>query len=259
MGRAGRGIALSCLVVGLGACGGRSERGFSEATSKTPTSPPAPGKPPEAPTSVGPAAGGSQSQPPEPPASDLPPSKCATGPTSFEARLAWQRGSGLYGMMQAPFFAFSPGGTELITPTEEYATLGSNVYAVADGAELPQSAGWVLDRDDAWSRELRGSSPYAYLEGVAVVDMALEQVLLPLPEVPSAVRLSADGQYVLGLYCQDVPRLERRRISDGQVTVLELDPELAPARPGTTPTRMRCCSWAGRTTARSSRPAAATS
>jgi hypothetical protein len=143
----------------------------------------------------------------------------------------WQRSFELYGIMDQPFLVFSPSGAELLSPADQYAMTGSVVHAVADGAELKRFDYWVLGRDASWSRELRGNDRYTYPETRSVVDLEHEQVLLSLGERPPLARLSADGQYVFDLACTDSATLERRRVADGQRSVLALDAALG-ACPG---------------------------
>jgi hypothetical protein len=131
-------------------------------------------------------------------------------------------------MDATPYFAFAGDGSKLITPSDEYGQDGNRVFAVADGAPITGTTARVLGRDAAWSRELRGTELFSTAGDVSVVDIEREQTLLSLGPVSRMVRLSADGKYAFGVYCNDGDRLERRRISDGDVSVVPLSAELSP-------------------------------
>jgi hypothetical protein len=233
-------ITFACLVAGLTACGGRAEGSSSEVPSHAydsigdePAKPVA--EPPSSPSYSG---GGSQAAPtpeyPGPAQND----GCGAAPSSPKTELIWEQRVPLYGIDATPYFALSGDGSKLITPSDQYGQDGNHVFAIADGAELPKTTARVLGRDRAWSRELRGADLFASASAASsinVVDMALDQPLLALGPVSRLVGLSADGQYTFGVYCQGADpgaaasdRLERRRISDGQVTLLPLSAEVSP-------------------------------
>lgn len=192
------GMALACLALGLSGCGGRSEHAGDE-----PAVPPVDQQP-------------------------LATGACADSGSALRAELRWRRGGGMYGISDAPFFGFSPDGVQLMVPSDQYGMAGAPLLGVSDGSLLRSSEGVVLGRDAGWSLELRGSNPYPHLGEVQVVDLVREQLLFQLPDAPALVRASWDGAFVFGVYCQDVPRLERRRVADGVVTSIELLPELSP-------------------------------
>jgi WD40 repeat protein len=231
-------IAVACLVAGVAACGGQAEGSPSGARSDPyapigdePTNPAA-----EPPSDPNYSAGGSQAAPAYPSAAQN--DVCGAAPSSPKTELIWERGVPLYGIDPTPYFAFSGDGSKLITPSDQYGQDGNHIFAVADGAEQPKSPARVLGRDVAWSRELRGADLFASPSAagsISVVDIALDEPLLALGAVSGLVGLSADGQYVFGAYCQGADpgatggdRLERRRVSDGQVTLLPLSADVSP-------------------------------
>jgi hypothetical protein len=226
-------IVCSCLVVALGACGGRAERTPLDVPLDPRADYPDSGQPvtgaSEPPTNPGYPAGGSPSVPapeyPDPGSIEEP---CAGSASSLRTKLLWEQSVPLYGVDATPYFAFSADGSKLITPSDEYGMDGSATFAVADGAPVMGIKARVLGRDAAWSRELRGAELFTPSADVNVVDIELEQTLLSLGPVSPQLSLSADGKYVFGVYCHDGDRLERRRISDGEVTAVPLSAELSP-------------------------------
>jgi hypothetical protein len=233
-------IAFACLLACLAACGGRAAGSpsgdSSDAYDPVGDEPPRPAaEPPSYPSY---SAGGSQAAPspayPSPAQND----GCGAAPSSPKTELIWEQGVPLYGIDPTPYFAFSGDGSKIITPSDQYGQEGNHIFAAANGAELPKNPARVLGRDMAWSRELRGADLFASpsaTDSISVVDMALDQPLLALGPVSRLVGLSADGQYVFGVYCQGADpgaaasdRLERRRISDGQVTLLPLSADVSP-------------------------------
>lgn len=200
-----RGIVFSYLAAYSGACGGRAE--------PTPFD--------------GPLDGPADYRVPRYPDPGSTGDLCADPPSSLRTKLLWEQSLPLYGMDAVPYFAFSGDGSKLITPSDQYGK-GNGLFAVADGARITGTKARVLGRDAAWSRELRGPDLRGPAGEVSVVDLELEQTLLSLGPVSQLVRLSADGKYVFGVYCHDRDRLERRGISDGEVTVVPLSAELSP-------------------------------
>jgi hypothetical protein len=218
-------------AVGLGACGGRAERTVFDGPLEASADYPARGEPGPSQQPSGPSysAGGSQALPAsDPPEPSSTPDRCAGPARPVQTKLLWEQGVGLYGMDPTPYFAFSGDGSQLITPGDEYGMDGNGTFAVADGTRMPQTSARVLGRDAAWSRELRGADRFTTAGDISVVDLRLEQTLLSLGPVSRLVSISADGNYVFGVYCQDGDRLERRRLSDNEVTILPLDARVSP-------------------------------
>ncbi len=178
------------------------------------------------PAGPGYAAGGSQSLP-EPPHAD-PSSHCSAEPVSMQLDLSWKVGAGLYGIVDTPLFGFSPDGSRLITPSDQYGMDGGLIYSVADGSQLRTVAAQVLDRDAAWSHELRVTDQNVYPAKSGVVDLATENVVLDLGQSSWLQRFSADGRYLLGLSCQGSARLERRQVPGGQLTAPPLEDLVSP-------------------------------
>ncbi len=233
------GSMVLCLVAGLCACGGRAERtAFDSPLDGPPEYPgggggePANG-PSQQPSNPGYSADGSQMLPApgyrDPRSTEDP---CGGPPSSLGAKLLWAQVVPFYGMDATPYFAFSGDGSKLITPSDEYGMDGNVTFAVADGARITGAKARVLGRDAAWSRELRGTDHYGPAGDVTVVEIGLEQTLLSLDSVSRLISLSADGKYAFGVYCHDGDRLERRRISDGESTVVPLSAELSPCTVG---------------------------
>lgn len=226
-------IVFACFAAHSCACGGRTEQTAFDRSPVAPPDDPASGEPAkgasEQPSNAGYTAGGSQSLPaPGSPEPGLTQDRCAGPPSSLPTKLLWEQVVRLYGVDATPYFAFSGDGSKLITPSDQYAHDGNAIFSVADGARIPAAKARVLGRDAAWSRELRGADPFGPSGEVSIVDMDLEQTLLSLGSVSPLLSLSADGEYVFAVYCQDGDRLERRGIPDGEVTVLPLSAERSP-------------------------------
>jgi WD40 repeat protein len=226
-----RAIVVCCLAAGSSACGGRAEQTAFDGRLDVPADYGASGEPAndtsEQPSNPSYSAGGSQMLPEYPDPSSTQ-DQCAGPPSSLGTKLLWELAVPLYGIDATPYFAFSGDGSKLMIPTDEYGRDGNAILAADDGAPITGPEVHVLGRDAAWSRELRGTDPFSSAGDVSVVDIGPEQTLLSLGPVSRLVSLSADGNYVFGVYCNDGDRLERRRISDGEVTVVPLSAELSP-------------------------------
>jgi hypothetical protein len=226
-----RGIVCACVAAGSSACGGRAEQTPFDGRLDVAADYGAGGEPAngtsEQPSNPSYSAGGSQMLPeyPDPGSTQ---DQCAGPPSSLGTKLLWEQVVPLYGIDSTPYFAFSGDGSKVITPSDEYGHDGNAIFATNDGARIMRPEAHVLGRDAAWSRELRGADLNSPAGDVSVVDVALEQILLSLGPVSRLVSLSADGNYVFAVYCNDGDRLERRRISDGEVTVVPLSAELSP-------------------------------
>lgn len=150
---------------------------------------------------------------------------CSESAPVLGAELVWQDSFVFYGSSDFPFMGFSPDGAQLIVPISEAPNQqGNRSYGVANGALLAQPPPAVLSRDAAWSRQLL-SLPGALVQVGDVAEVVSGQALLSFKgEPPGAlqVRLSDDGQFLFRVKCQEGLRVERLRISDGEVSSVPL-------------------------------------
>lgn len=152
---------------------------------------------------------------------------CAASAQPLHAELLWQDVFPFYGSSDYPFIGFSPDGAELIVPIPEAPNQqGNRRYAVSSGEQFAQLLPAVLGRDAAWSRQLLSvPGSVVYLGGVA--EVASGEPLLSFGTGlalarPLQVLLSSDGQYMFRLSCDAGLRVERLRISDGEVSSVAL-------------------------------------
>lgn len=150
---------------------------------------------------------------------------CAASAPPLHAELRWQDAFPFSGSSDYPFIGFSPDAAELLVPIPEAPNQqGNRRYGVGSGEQFAQPLPAVLGRDSAWSRQLLSVPGGAiYFGGVA--EIASGQALLSLGAnlpIPLQVRISDDGQYLFRLRCEDGLRVERLRISDGEVSSVAL-------------------------------------
>jgi hypothetical protein len=153
------------------------------------------------------------------------PATCAADAQPLQAELLWQDAFPFYGSSDYPFIGFSPDGEELLVPIPESPNQqGNRRYGVQTGEQFAQPLPAVLGRDPSWSRQLL-SIPGSVMFLGSVAEVASGEPLLSLGtglERPLQVRLSDDGQYVFRLSCEAGLRVERVRISDGEVSSVAL-------------------------------------
>jgi hypothetical protein len=166
------------------------------------------------------AAGGSGPEAPQMPT-------CAAQSGALRAQLLWQDAFTFSGSSDYPYMGISPDGTSLILPIEEAVhSAGNRSYSLPAGELLVQPLPAVLSRDDGWSRELLAQHGLPISVG-SLVEMTQGRVLTSFPTEqawPLQARLSADGQYLFRLRCQDGLRIERVGIDDGEIASIPLGP-----------------------------------
>jgi hypothetical protein len=173
-------------------------------------------------SSAGPSqpAGGSGPSSPQMPT-------CAAQSGALHAELLWQDVFTFSGSSDYPFMGVSPDGTTLILPIDEGGrTAGNRSYSLPAGELFIQPPPAVLSRDDAWSRELLAQNALPISVG-SLVEMTNGRVLTSFSAEqawPRQARLSADGQYLFRLRCQDGLRIERVGVNDGEVSSIPLGP-----------------------------------
>jgi hypothetical protein len=141
---------------------------------------------------------------------------CSTPPPALRPELVWRRDVPLYGLMGQGTIAYSPDGTRLITPADQYVLDGYAVYGAADGELLESAQLALLGRDRSWTRELRGDWQTFQLAGIGVVALPSGAPLLALTGAPESALLSGDGRYVASLHCAE-PRIERHATEHGEM------------------------------------------